>query len=142
MTAIVLNTLTGAVSEYDWSFKSIAAAHAASDTALASLGGDSDNGVAIVGEVRGGIPAAANVQMVGSVFLGLDGAGDGTLLVQGLETTWEVPVVARGRGVSVAKPGRGIRESYLGFGYRNMSGHAFTLHRIEADVFLSKTRRS
>lgn len=142
MTAIVLNTFTGAVSEYDWTFKSIAANHAANDTALLALGGDNDAGVPIDAELRGGRNGGAQVMGVGDVFLALQGTGTGTLVVQGRTAEWEYPLAARASGVSVAKPGLGIRESYLGFGYKNAAGAAFQLDRIDAEVFVSKNRRS
>lgn len=141
MTAIVMNTLLAAVTEYDWAFTSIAAGHATSNAQLVTLGGNDDAGSPIAAELRGGTPGGSNVQMVGTVFLALQGTGDGTLIVQGRDTEWEYPCDARTRGVSTAKPGRGIRESYLGFGYRNANGHAFTLDRIDAEVIASKNRR-
>lgn len=142
MTAIVMNTATGAVSEYGWTFASISAKHAADANGLYPLGGDTDNGTAITGEIRGGKTGGEKQQSVGSVYLTMSGVGGGTLIVQGRTSEWEYPVTARGSGVGVARPGRGIRETWLAFGYRNASGTAFRLDRIDADVLESKTRRS
>lgn len=44
MNTIVLNTLTGAVSEYDWPFQSLTPTHAGDVTGLYALGGDTDAG--------------------------------------------------------------------------------------------------
>jgi hypothetical protein len=65
MTAIVMNTLTGAVTEYDWTFTSLSAKHASDANGLCTLGGDTDAGAAITGEVRGGTPGGQQVQSVG-----------------------------------------------------------------------------
>lgn len=142
MTTIVMNTANGAVCEYDWSFQSITPLRAADDDGLYTLGGDDDNGTDIVAELRGGKPGGGKIQNIGNVFLALYGTGDGVLIVMGKSTNWEYPVVARPSGVAAAKPGRGIRESYLGFGYRNVDGAAFRIDRIDAEVNESKSRRN
>lgn len=142
MTAIVMNTATGAVTEYDWTFASVSASRAANNTALHTLGGDTDATAAIISELRGGKAGGGKLLSLGPVYLTIRGTGDGTLIVMGRDTSWEYPVIARGSGVSVGRPGFGIRESWLGLGYRNAGGNDFRLDRIEAQIIESKTRRS
>lgn len=141
MTTIVLNTANGAVTEYDWAFKSITGSHAADDAAIYTLGGDDDAGAAIAAELRGGKTGGGKMLMIGNVYLALDGAGDGTLIVQGESTDYTYPVAERAGGVSLARPGRGIREPFLGLGYRNAGGADFRLDRLDAEVSESVSRR-
>lgn len=141
MTAIVCNTATGAVTEYDWTFQSLTDTHAASPDGLFTLGGDTDAGAAITGQILSGKPGGKQVQGVRQVFVANEVASDGVLIVQGRSTSWEYPVASRDSGVGVASPGRGIRESYLGFGYRNTAGADFCIDRIDADVVAHTTRR-
>lgn len=141
MTAIVCNTATGAVTEYDWAFQSLTDTHAASPAGLFTLGGDTDAGAAITGEIRAGTPGGGPVQAVRVVFVAKEGPGNGTLIVQGRSASWEYPAIDRDSDVMAVSPGRGISESYLGFGYRNVDGAAFRIDRIDADVIASKNRR-
>jgi hypothetical protein len=141
MTAIVLNTATGAVSEYDWTFQSITASHAGSAAGLFTLGGGTDNGAPITGQVLSGKPGGEKMLCLGNVYLTIDGSGEGVLIVQGRTGSWEYPVAERTSGIARAKPGRGIRESRLAFGYRNVDGADFRLDRIAAEVTQSTTRR-
>lgn len=142
MTAIVMNTLNAAVTEYGWTFTSISAGHAADASGVYALGGDTDNGTAITGETRGGKQGGEKQQSVGNVFVALSTGASGTLIVQGRSSEWEYPVASRPGGIAVARPGRGIRENWLGFGFRNANGADFRLDRIDVDLFESKTRRS
>lgn len=141
MPTIVMNTVNRAVTEYDWAFQSVAPSRATSGAGLHALGGDTDAGAAIASEVRGGKPGGEEVQSVGNVFVAVRGTGDGTLIVQGRDADWTYPVAARASGVSSVRPGRGIRDSYIGFGYRNAAGADFVLDRIDAEVVKSDTRR-
>lgn len=142
MTTIVLNTVNRAVTEYAWAFQSVSSDHAADANGLYTLGGDNDNGAPITGEIRGGKSGGETLQKVGNVYLALSGAGGGTLIVMGRTNEWEYPIQARPSGVCLAHPGQGIRESYIGFGYRNAAGTDFRLDRIDADVQASKNRRN
>jgi hypothetical protein len=140
-TTLVLNTATGAVTEYTWSFQSLTDALAASPAGLFTLGGDTDAGAPIVGEFRAGTPGGGPVQNVAKVYVGMDSPADGVLIVQGRNEAWEYPLQRRDSGVPAARPGRGIRESYLGFGFRNTAGAAFRIDSIEADVIPLTPRR-
>lgn len=142
MTTIVLNTATGAVTEYDWAFQSITPDLLASDAGLFAHGGDTDAEVAIDAMVLGNKPGGEKMQRLGNVFLAVKGPGKGSLIVEGASETWEYPVLPRSSGVSCAKPGGGIRESRLALGYRNKDGADFRLDRIDAEIFDSKTRRA
>jgi hypothetical protein len=143
MTAIVLNTLTGAPSEYDWGFASISEDFAGDAGGLYTLGGDTDNGAPIAASLLAGKPGGEAIERLGNVFVAVKGTGDGELIVQGESgTTWYYPVAARPSGVGCAKPGLGIKETRLALGYRNVAGAAFRVDRIDAEMFVSKTRRS
>lgn len=69
--------------------------------------------------------------------------------VQGLDVLVELPsgqcyaypLQMQSHGVARAQPGRGIRESYLGFGVRNVAGADFEIERIEVQTHASATRR-
>ncbi len=150
MTTIVMNTATGAVSEYDWAFQSITPTHAGDATGLYLLGGDSDG---TAGDPVAPVPidgtfmcaktllGSSKKKGVDMVYLGIQGAGAGLLRVAGAGGAWEYPVQVLDAGMSRAKPGMGIRENYLGLGYRNVAGAAFRIDRLEAIVPESKTRR-
>lgn len=142
MTAIVMNTLTGAVTEYDWAFKSLTATRAADDAGLYTQGGDTDNGAAIVAEMRGRKAGGEKMQSVSTVYFTLQGPIAGVAIVQGNTAAWEFPVEARPGGVCAADTAKGIREVYLGFGFRNAAGADFRIDRIDADVAVSNYRRS
>lgn len=142
MTTIVVNTATGAVSEYDWAFQSISPAYMASNAGLFAAGGDSDGGAAIAARVVGNKPGGEKLQSLGNVYLAIKGTAAGILIVEGQSDTWEYPVVPRTSGVSCARPGLGIRESRLALGYRNTGGGDFRLDRLDAEVVESKTRRA
>lgn len=144
MNAIVCNTLTGAVSEYSrHSFHAITPTHAGSATGLFELGGDTDNGLPIVAEIR--LPATLRESTlktaINMAYLSMTGSGTAEFIVHrpGGEFAYQFPL--RPTGQTRCKPGNGIRENYLGFGVRNPSGQAFTLDRVEVLTLQSKTRR-
>jgi hypothetical protein len=141
MTTIVMNTLNAAVSEYDWAFQSITPSHAGGATGLFALGGATDAGAPITGEVRSGLQRGKAMLRLGNAFVSLNGAGDGVFTVQARGDTWEYPVLARASGVAKVQPGKGIRENVLGFGYRNAAGADFHLDQIEVELIESNTRR-
>lgn len=145
MNAIVLNTLTGAVTEYTgFGFQSVTPTHAGSATGLFTLGGNTDAGLPIVATVTTGKTLWGETlkKLLGLVFFALKGSGQSTLSVIGEGTSYTYPIVVLAKGVSRAKPGRGIRENYLAFGFSNADGADFQLDRIEVDVSQSKNRRT
>lgn len=142
MTAIVLNTATGAVSEYDWTFQSLTQDHLAAPSGLFAAGGNTDAAAPIAARVLGNKPGGEKLLSLGNVYLAIKGTTAGVLIVEGQSDTWEYPVVPRTSGVSCARPGMGIKESRLALGYRNTDGGDFRLDRLDADVVESKTRRA
>ena len=144
MKTLVMNTLTGAVSEYaNFDFDSISETHAASATGLYTFGGDTDNGVEIVAEVITGKPLWGDQRKkrLDMVWLSMKGEGTAELIVQGENDEWRYNFPVRATGQSRAKPGLGIRENYLAFGFSNPGGEAFTLDQISVNVAQSNTRR-
>lgn len=144
MNTIILNTLTGAVSEYDITpFQSITPTHTGSAMGLFALGGNTDAGLPIVATVTTGksLWSASLKKMLDMVYFALKGSGTSTMTVTGEVESNSYPFPVRPTGVSRAKPGRGIRENYLAFGYSNTDGADFRLDRIEVESFQSTTRR-
>lgn len=144
MTTILLNTLTGAVSEYDTAFHSITPTHAGDAAGLFALGGDSDAGAPIVAEVQTPktIQASTLKKSLEAAYLSMRGTGSAELRVIGQALQWAYPFAAQANGVSRCKLGRGIRENYLGFGFSNPGGEYFQIDRIEIAMAGSKNRRS
>ena len=141
---IVMNTLTGAVSEYGgFSFDSMTETHAAKATGMYTLGGDTDNGEAIIAEVVTGKPLWGDQRKkrMDMVWLSMKGEGTAELIVQGENDEWRYSFPVRASGQSRAKPGLGIRENYLAFGVSNPGGEAFTLDQISVSAAQSNTRR-
>lgn len=141
---IVMNTLTGSVSEYaTFDFDSITETHAGSATGLYMLGGDTDNGVAIVAEVITGKPLwdDQRKKRLDMVWLSMKGEGVAELIVRGENDEWRYDFPVRASGQSRAKPGLGIRENYLAFGFSNPGGEQFTLDQISVSVVQSNIRR-
>lgn len=142
--AIIMNTLTGAVSEYDnFAFDSMTEAKAASATGLYALGGDTDAGVPITGEVVTGklLWGDQHKKHLDMAWLSMKGEGNAQFIVQGekKESEWRYPFPIRSTGQSRAIPGKGIRENYLAFGVSH--DEPFSLDRIEISELKSKTRR-
>ena len=140
---IVMNTLTGAVSEYDWLFQSITPTHAGDASGLYLLGGDLDDTQKIVAEVMGpktllGESTKSRAEMV---YFSVNGTGDGVMTVRGKNDEWDYDFPLRDSGESRCQPGKGIRENYLAFGFSKPDGEAFTLDRIEVLQADSKQRR-
>ena len=75
---IVMNTLTGAVSEYDnYAFDSMADTKAGSATGLYAIGGDTDAGITITGEIVTGKPlwGDQHKKHIEAVWLSMKGEG-------------------------------------------------------------------
>jgi hypothetical protein len=75
------------------------------------------------------------------VYFSLKGSGTSTMTVTGENASHSYPFPVRPTGESRSKPGLGIRENYLAFGYSNTDGADFQLDRIEVLVAESKNRR-
>lgn len=145
MNTIVMNTLTGAVSEYsNFDFDSITPTHAGSASALYLLGGAADVlapivATAITGKTLWGDSTKGRMD---TVFFSVTGTGTGQLIVVGKAARYTYNFPVRAAGTSRGQPGKGIRENYLAFGYSNPNGDDFKLDRIEVGVAESKTRRT
>jgi hypothetical protein len=146
MNAIVMNTLTGAVSEYTTfaGFQSITPAFAGSATGMFSLGGDTDDGVPIKARFQTGLNAwkSGMKKMVDTCYFSISGTGACSMFVGDDSTTWEYSFAANGTGKARCKPGRGIRSNNLSFGMSNTDGQAFTLDFIEVQINDSNLRRT
>ena len=144
MTTIVLNTMTGAVTEYDWVFQSITPTHAGDVSGLFEMGGDTDAGVEIPSRISTGLRIWGETlkRSLAAVFVSLRGEGQCALTVQTPATQWVYNFPIRASGVSRSPVGRGIRENYLGFVLENLGGVAFSLDRIEVLDTTSATRRT
>ena len=141
---IVMNTLTGAVSEYtNFAFDSLTDTHAGNATGLYTLGGDTDNGAEIVSEVVTGktLWDSSLKKRLDHVYFSMKGEGTGELIVRGEADDYRYAFPVRASGQSRATPGKGIRENYLAFGFSNANGDAFTMDRIEVGVAQSQNRR-
>ena len=144
MNTIVCNTLTGAVSEYTrHAFQSVTPTHAGSATGLYAFGGDTDDGLPIVADIR--LPPTLRgstlKKHLDMVYLSMAGEGKAQVAVFGKAGDWTYPVLLRPSGQTRCQVGRGIRENYLGFGVSNPDGQPFTLDRVEVLMHKSKTRR-
>ena len=145
MNTIVMNTMTGAVTEYaDFDFDSITPTHAGAATGLYELGGNLDVAAPIVGSVRTGKKkwGSALKKYVDVVFFAIKGTGQGRLTVFGESTSNSYNFTLEKDGVSRSKPGRGIRENYMAFGFTKPDGLDFQLDAIEVEVGTSSNRRT
>jgi hypothetical protein len=144
MTTIVMNTLNAAVTEYDWTFQSITPTHAGDASGLYLLGGDDDAGADIDASAFTGTTLCGSSlkKRVPAVYLGLTGSGAGQLHVRTKTASRTYPVIVDEAGTSRGKPGLGLHENYLGFGYSNVAGADFKLDRIEPRLVLSEQRRA
>lgn len=120
MTAITINTLTGAVSEYTrHDFQSITPTHGGSATGLFAFGGDSDAGLPIQSSLRLPVTLRENTlkQQIAMVYLSMQGQGEAEFTVHGPSgQSWAYPFPLRASGQTRCPVGKGIRENYLGFG--------------------------
>jgi len=145
MNTIVMNTLTGAVSEYtNFTFDSITPTKAGSSAGLFTFGGNLDVLAPIVSVVRTGkkIWGTTMIKYLGMIFFAIKGSGVSTSIVVGETASYQYNFPIEPGGESRSKPGRGIRESYLAFGYSNTDGADFQLDQIEVELVKSTTRRT
>lgn len=143
MTTIVMNTLTGAVSEHTLPFESVCGEYAGSHAGLFLLGGDTDAGAPVAAEITTGkvLWGDAHRKSSSSIYFMMDGEGEGDAVVAGKNAAWTYRFPVRPNGGSRAVPGRGIRENYLSFSFKNVDGADFRLDMIEVLTELSNTRR-
>lgn len=145
MTAIVMNTLTGAVTEYDWAHHGVSPSRVASDDGLFTIGGATDDGVQIEGSFATHVaPQKTSLrEALDALYFTMTGT-EGSVGVATVSTpfdTYEYEFAVRARGVSRAKPGRGIKENKLGFGFHNLDGAFFEITMLEAADLPSTQRR-
>lgn len=139
-----INTLTGAVSEYDTAFHSITPTHAGNHAGLFSFGGNTDAGLPIVAQVQTPktIQTSTLKKSLELAYLAMRGTGNAEVHVMSQTQEWVYPFAVLPSSLSRCKLGRGIRENYLGFGFSNPSGEDFQIDRIEVVMAGSKNRRS
>lgn len=145
MNTIAFNTLTGAVSEYSgFEFQSITPTHAGSASGLYALGGNTDVSEPIVSTITTGktLWASTLKKRIDMVYFAMQGSGKGALTVSGETSSKVYTFPVRSEGESRSKPGQGIRENYLAFGFSNPDGDDFRLDRIEVAVGKSTSRRT
>ena len=145
MNTIILNTLTGAVSEYaGFGFQSITPTLAGSATGLFALGGSTDDGLPIISTATTGkqLWDSSLKKVAQLVHFSLKGSGISAMTVTGESASYTYPFPVLPAGHSRAQPGKGIRENYLAFGYSNADGADFQLDRMEVLVAESKKRRT
>lgn len=134
MNTIVMNTQTGAVSEYtNFDFHAITPTHAGSVTGLFLLGGDKDLTEPIVANIVTGKPlwGSSKKKFVDMVYFSLKGSGTAAVTMYGETEEYTYDLVVRESGESRAKPGRGFRENYFAVGYSNVDGSNFELDQID-----------
>jgi hypothetical protein len=144
MNTIVCNTLIGAVTEYTrHEFQSITATHGGSAAGLYEFGGDTDEGLPIVADLRLPTTLRENTlkRFMDMVYLSMRGEGSAEFTVFGVPDNWTYTFPLRTSGQTRCTPGKGIRQNYLGFGLRTPEGQAFTLDRVEVLTRDSSTRR-
>ena len=142
--AIVVNTITGAVSEYsNFAFNSITPAHAGNAAGLYALGGDLDVAAPIVAIVTTGKTqwGSSLLKFIAPIYFALKGSGTSSLTVIGEAASYNYPFAVSSTGESRAIPGKGIRESYIALTYSNDDGADFWLDSMEVSTNQSKTRR-
>ena len=139
--AIVLNTLTGAVSEYDnFDFHGITPTHGGSATGLFAFGGDLDIDQPIVSQVRTPKPLRDDTtkKHVSTLYFSMKGKGSFQATVFGESQSWKYRFPGNTSGQTRCPVGRGIRENYMGFGFSNPLGQEFQLDRIEVLMHASQ----
>lgn len=143
MTTIVLNTQTGAVSEYSrFDFQALTPTHAGAAVGLFALGGDTDAGEPIVAELRTppALQGATLKKAMGFVYLAMRGQGLGELTVFGHAQAWRYQALIAPQGMTRFQTGKGVRETYLALGFRNLAGTPFQIDRIEGLTPTSERR--
>lgn len=143
MKTIVMNTLNGAVTEYDWSLTSITRTYGGSAGGLHLLGGDTDAGQPINAAITTGKLLWGDTirKFVAYIYFAMVGTGMGRARVVTRSNTYAYEFPVLDDGVSRAKTGRGIRENYLAFGFDNVDGADFRIDSMEPKTATSNNRR-
>lgn len=145
MNAIVMNTLTGAVTEYrNFAFQSITPNYAGSAAGLHQLGGGLDAGALVTCRLTTGKTndGSSKMKRADSVYLSSpDTPLAGTLTVTTNEGAYSYDFASRAPGVTRAVCGRGVRSNYFQFTVENAAGADFTLDKLEASLAEANTRR-
>lgn len=144
MSVIVLNTLTGAVTEYgSFEFESITPEYAANDSGLYQLGGGLDDQQPIISQIMTGLSQweSSVRKSVPMVYFTLEHEGLGQLSVATPDQQYDYLFPMRPSWESRAQPGRGIYSHALAFGYSNPDGDDFVLSRWDIDLKESPKRR-
>ena len=138
-----MNTLSGAVTEYDWSLTATGPTRAGSAAGLHAIGGNTDAGLPIAASITTGKKLWGDTikKFVAYVYFGMVGVGTGQARVVGQSATYTYPFPIGASGTSRAVTGRGIRENYLAFGFDNVGGADFRIDLIEPKTAASTTRR-
>lgn len=138
-----MNTINGAVTEYDWPITSIGPTRAGSAGGLHSLGGNSDAGQPIAASITTGKQLWGDTikKFVAYIYFAMVGTGLGRARVEARSQTYAYEFPVQAGGVSRAVTGRGIRENYLAFGFDNVGGADFRIDLIEPKTAASNTRR-
>lgn len=150
MTAIVMNTMTGAVTEYgaSFAFNSITATHAADGAKLYALGGDTDAGAPIEAKWLGPQLGGLELRRPDQVYVGLRAPAGSTCKVRVVAgghaargTEWQYDVAVQAAGISRCRnPGRGIRENYLAYGL--IGSVPYVVSQFQIDEVNSQQRRA
>lgn len=143
MKTIVMNTLSGAVTEYDWTLTSITPTRAGSAAGLHAVGGNTDAGQPIAASITTGKKLWGDTikKFVAYMYFAMTGTGIGRARVVTHSQTYAYEFPVKAQGVSRAVTGRGIRENYLAFGFDNIGGADFRIDSMEPTTAASNTRR-
>lgn len=143
MPTTVMNTLSGAATEYEWSLTSIGPTRAGSAAGLHALGGNTDAGQIIAASITTGKRMWGDTikKFVAYIYFAMTATGLGRARVETRAQTYAYEFPVQAGGVSRAVTGRGIRENYLAFGFDNVGGADFRIDAIEPKTATSSTRR-
>ena len=142
MKTIVMNTSNGAVTEHELPFQSLSAKYGAGDDGLFSLGGSLDGAIQIAATVTTPrkLWAKTTKTLLSDAYLAMTGEGHGVFTVGAKAVQWPYQFDVLPAGVSRVPLGRGIKENYLSFTYRNVAGADFTIDRIEVRTYDAQRR--
>lgn len=143
MNIIVMNTANGFVSEYDIAgVQSVAGDLMAGNAGLLSF---SSHGSEVVdaGFLLGYSEFDATLNKRPELaYISVRSAGQGVFVTATLQERYEYAFAHERKGLSRAKVGKGVRENYLAFGYRNEGGVDFEVDLIEVLVNSASSRRA